>query len=496
MRTKFPSILFITISLLAIALAAFINLDRLPIRLWDESRLANSAYEMYRNGWSLVTTYDGSPDMWNTKPPLLIWMQTLAMHLFGPNELAVRLPSGIAVFLTCAGMFYFSRKATGRYLLGFFSAFVLISCVGFNEFHTGRSGDYDALLTMWTTFAAFAFFLADRSRFQSRRWSILFFVFLAFAVLTKSVAGLLFAPAFLIYVLVRGNFMAAIKSRHVWWGVAIFVVSVLGFYLIREALGPGYLKAVMENDVFGRYNTALEGHRGSPKYYLMNLINFRFAEFYLFAVAGIIVLLFMKKSPVRDVGLYAVLMFVIYMLVISFGQTKLEWYDNPIFPFAALMAGVFFVLLSETLSEALGKTALSNHSGMVVSALVFLFFLYPPYIAMVGKNYKREQYPWDVGFYARANFLQKAVKGEYDLNGVAVVQVKYAAHEYFYVRKLQDAGVEVGRKDISEVEVGDTLLLGSWSERDSVYRRATDLEVLWKDPDDLVEIVRIQSLKP
>lgn len=496
MRTKFATILFVAISLLAIALAAFINLNRLPIRVWDESRLANSAYEMYRNGWSFVTTFKGSPDLWNTKPPLLIWMQTLAMHVVGPNELAVRLPTGIAVFLTCAGMFYFSRRVTGRYLLGFFSAFVLISCLGFNEFHTGRSGDYDAMLAMWTTFAAFAFFLADRFRFQSRRWTLLFFVFLTLAVLTKSVGGLIFAPAYVIYALIRGNFMAALRSRHLWWGVGIFVVGVFGYYLIREAMGPGYLKAVMENDVFGRYNTVLDGHQGSPKYYLMNMIDFRFAKFYLFAVAGIIGVFFLKKSPLRDVGLYALLLFVIYMLVISFGQTKLEWYDNPAFPFAAIMAGVFFVLLTETLGIALGKTAITNSPGVLVAGLVFLFFLYPPYIDMVSKNYKRKEYPWDVGFYARAGFLQKAVKGEYDLNGVDVVRANYSAHEYFYVHRLQDDGVDVGWKDIGEVEVGDKLLLGTQSERDSIYRRSPDLEVLWKGPNDRVQIVRIQSLKP
>jgi hypothetical protein len=39
----------------------FMGLSDLPILLWDESRLANNAIEMHRDGFGLVTRYLGSP---------------------------------------------------------------------------------------------------------------------------------------------------------------------------------------------------------------------------------------------------------------------------------------------------------------------------------------------------------------------------------------------------------------------------------------------------
>jgi len=87
--------------LLLISIPIFQHLGSQAIRLFDEARLANNAYEMYHSGFSLVTTYSGEPDMWNTKPPLLIWLQVLSMKVAGINETGLRLPSAFAAFFTC-----------------------------------------------------------------------------------------------------------------------------------------------------------------------------------------------------------------------------------------------------------------------------------------------------------------------------------------------------------------------------------------------------------
>jgi len=64
-------------------------LDGHPVYLSDESRQAFNSFEMFLNGNWLVTTFENKPDLWNTKPPLLIWLQVLFYHLVGTNELAL-----------------------------------------------------------------------------------------------------------------------------------------------------------------------------------------------------------------------------------------------------------------------------------------------------------------------------------------------------------------------------------------------------------------------
>ena len=74
--------------------------DALPLQAWDESRQAVTAYEMATgHGW-LAPTYDGVPDHYNTKPPLLVWSIAALMRMGAPLVLAVRLPVFVAALLT------------------------------------------------------------------------------------------------------------------------------------------------------------------------------------------------------------------------------------------------------------------------------------------------------------------------------------------------------------------------------------------------------------
>ncbi|MBA3901452.1 MAG: glycosyltransferase family 39 protein, partial [Bacteroidetes bacterium] len=147
MKSKHYLILFLLLILAYFPI--FSHLNTLPIRIWDESRLALNAYEMAQSGNLIVTSYEGEPDMWNTKPPLMIWMQAGLIKLIGLDELAIRLPSAIAVFFTCITLFIFSLRYLKSFWLGIIGILVLITSSGFVGFHTGRTGDYDAMLAFF-----------------------------------------------------------------------------------------------------------------------------------------------------------------------------------------------------------------------------------------------------------------------------------------------------------------------------------------------------------
>ena len=140
--------------------AIFWNLDYMPIRLWDESRLAINALEMYKNGNYIVTYFDGLPDMWNTKPPLMIWLQVLMFKAFGISVLSLRLPSAISALLTTIAILFFSIKYLKSFWFGFVAVFVLISIDGYIELHSIRTGDYDSLLTLFTTLSGLTYFMS------------------------------------------------------------------------------------------------------------------------------------------------------------------------------------------------------------------------------------------------------------------------------------------------------------------------------------------------
>src|SRR3954466_8727646 len=97
---KAERIIQVVILLSFIFYSQFYKLNTLAYRIWDEARLATNAYEMTKTGNLLVTTIDYQPDMWNTKPPLMIWAQAICIKFHGLTELSTRFPSAFAAALT------------------------------------------------------------------------------------------------------------------------------------------------------------------------------------------------------------------------------------------------------------------------------------------------------------------------------------------------------------------------------------------------------------
>jgi 4-amino-4-deoxy-L-arabinose transferase-like glycosyltransferase len=178
------------ILLALVSVPLFSHLGSLPIHLWDESRLTMNAYEMHVNRNFIVTHYNDAPDLWNTKPPFLIWCQALLMDVVGPNELAMRLPSAIAALLTCIALMVFSIRYLKNFWIGFIAVIILITAPGYVSDHGTRTGDYDSMLTLFTTISCLFFFAYSETK--KIKYLYLFFLSITFGVLTKSVAALIF----------------------------------------------------------------------------------------------------------------------------------------------------------------------------------------------------------------------------------------------------------------------------------------------------------------
>jgi 4-amino-4-deoxy-L-arabinose transferase-like glycosyltransferase len=432
----------------------FGHLDIQPIRIWDEARLAINAYEMFKNGNLIVTYFDGSPEMWNTKPPLLIWMQVFFMKIIGVNELAIRLPSAIAAFFTCITLLIFSRSFLKNSWLGWIATFVLITSCGYISMHATRTGDYDALLTLFTTLSGLFFFAFCETK--KYRYLYLFFCFTALAVLTKSVTGLLFLPAILIYSIVQNQFIPLLKSKHTYIGLFLFLGLVIGYYVLREANNSGYIAAVQKNELGGRYLSVIEEHQQGFWYYFNNFINVQLTYWYLLIPCGIVTGLVIKNDKFNRLTLFSFLMVLTFFLVISTAKTKLEWYDVPMYPFLALIIANFIYYIFNLL-----QIFMWINQTLKVNVLPFLFLFMigiTPYQKIIDKTYFPKETSSDKAFYEIGYFLKEAVKGKYDVNNQYLLYDGYNAHVRFYVNILNDKGVQFSFKDWSKLVPSDVVI--------------------------------------
>lgn len=417
-------------------------MESVPIQLYDESRLANNAYEMYHDGDFVVTHFEGKPDMWNTKPPLMIWLQVLFMKLFGVRELSVRLPSAIAAFLTCLTILFFSVQYAKDYWYGFIAIVILISSVGYINHHAVRTGDYDALLTLFTTLYSLSYFLFLET--NNRKFLYLTFIAIILAALTKGIGGMFFIPVLMLYSIIRRKFLSIVKSWDTYIGIALFLFFVLGYYLLRENHNPGYIKAVWANELGGRYFETIEGHKAEFWFYYKMLVKHHFPYWCLILPVGVLMGFLHPERLFRRLTGFLTLMVGFYFLVISFGQTKLEWYTVPMYPFLAMIVAIAIHFVFGIVKSFLEKKRFGAYKVMPYVLLIAIFI--HPYSAIAKRTIKPRVFPWDEEFYRIDYYLKEAIKGQHDVNGYNVLLNGIDSNTLFYIRVLRDKGVDINAK--------------------------------------------------
>jgi 4-amino-4-deoxy-L-arabinose transferase-like glycosyltransferase len=415
----------------------FVKLPSLPIRAWDEARNANSALEMYLHHHWLAPTYDRVPDMWNTKPPLLIWLQVAAMHLFGIGELSVRLPSALAALATGVLLWAFCDRYCGKPWTGFLAGAVLASTVAYIFVHAGRSGDYDALLTLFLTAYALSAFLYTVN--GDRKWIGAFWLFATLAALTKGVAGLTLFPAVVLFVIVERRFVRLLRDPAVYAGGIGFLLVIGGYFLLREHDNPGYWNAVMANDVFGRYVEGLGAAGRFPFLFYVGMILIRDPYWIYFLLPAFLAGVLSGSPPLRRVSLFNLIVVISFWLTISLGRTKLEWYALPLYPFFSLQIGILLGVVWERLAVHIGRTGLRRVAAGVFAAAVFSV----PLVQVARYVFKADEDPWDVELEAQAHFLQHSIRTGADLRNYVFCYGGYNGPANFYVKLLRARGVYV-----------------------------------------------------
>jgi len=324
-------------------LTFFHHLGEFSIRLWDEGRNAVNAVEMISNNKWLVTHFNWRPDMWNVKPPLHIWIVALFFKIFGISELSLRLPSAISATIVVLEIYLVGKYILKNRWIGGLGSLILLSSMGFPEIHIGRSGDYDALLTMWV-FGAIIFSFKYLENWQKKN---LYFagLFWLLAVMTKGVAGLMMLPALLVYSIITGKLLKVLRDKYFWLTIFFMILAVAGYYFGREHFNPGYLKAVFDEEFIGRYQRDVGSGGANFWYYWKLMASFRFQKWIYFVPVSIFGYFLTKEKMVKNWILLTYLAAVSYFVIISGSETKQYWYDAQLYPLASLLVATLMVLI-------------------------------------------------------------------------------------------------------------------------------------------------------
>lgn len=438
----------------------FFGLGDLPIRIFDEARNIISAIEMSESGNLIVSTYHHEPEMWSSKPPFFTWCMAGSIKAFGLSEFSVRLPSAIAGLLLVLTLFYFTFRISGSLPTSFVGAMVLLCSEGFAGNHTARTADYDTMLTLWSFLSAVLFFLWSRKGKDAHLY--LAFFCMALAVLTKSAAAFLTAPGIAVYLLLSKESRKAVFSRKFLLASLLLLIPVLAFYIGREALNPGYLKAVWENEFGGRYFIALENHTQDYCFYAENLITSRMTIWIWPGMLGLLLIPLIKETETRALMIFSSLTLFSILLILSTAGTKLFWYDLPMYPWLAISAGV---ALNKIVLLQAKKKILKKYNKIKIAILIILIFCIP-YHLLLSRNLKPEETAGERDFYVFSHYLQNISKDK-DRQETFTIYYTYADFFYEFYQHLnnppefrikKDADFETGERVVHHVPATGPIL--------------------------------------
>ena len=203
-----PSYLRYTIIVFASCLLFLPFLGQVHLFDWDEINFAECAREMIVSKDYLRAQIDFMP-FWE-KPPLFIWMQVIAMKLFGVGEYAARLPNACVGIATLTTIYYVGKRVINEKMAAWW---VLLYAATWLPHFYFKTGIIDPVFNF---FIFLSFFQVHLLRFSTKKilHAVLAGLFLGMAVLTKGPVAILVALlAFTVYIIANKG-LQGYKPKH------------------------------------------------------------------------------------------------------------------------------------------------------------------------------------------------------------------------------------------------------------------------------------------
>jgi 4-amino-4-deoxy-L-arabinose transferase-like glycosyltransferase len=219
-----------------------------PLLLPDEGRYAGVAREMLHGDWA-VPLLDGLPFF--HKPPLMYWIDIVAMHAFGVTAFAARAGSIVGAWLMGATLYFAMRRwhdaRSAALALG-----VLATCPFF--FLGAQYANHDMLVAGLIGVAVLAFVrAADRPPAVDLRWCVAGWVACALALLSKGLIGIVL-PALVVgpWLLAQRRWRQVLGLLHPL-GLLAFLLVGAPWFIAMQLRYPGFYDYFFVEQHFRRF---------------------------------------------------------------------------------------------------------------------------------------------------------------------------------------------------------------------------------------------------
>lgn len=357
-----------TIIVIIACLLFFPFLGHVHLFDWDEINFAECAREMIVSKDYLRAQIDFMP-FWE-KPPMFIWLQVLAMKLFGVSEYAARFPNALAGVVTLVAIFYVGKRTVNEKMAAWW---VLLYAATWLPHFYFKSGIIDPTFNL---FIFLAFVQVHLLRFSMRKMlhALLAGVLLGLAVLTKGPVAILVALlAFAVYLVVNRG-LNGYKLKHLWV-IAVCALAPVLLWLGADVAAYGTVYGKWFINEFITYQVRLfsteDADHGGPFYYhfIVLLIGCFPASVFLFGY-------FRKNTnddnvEQKDFSKWMWLLFWVVLILFSIVKTKIIHYSSLCyFPLTYLAAIQLYRLSNEPIKLTKLVKGIMLFIGSLIAVLI------------------------------------------------------------------------------------------------------------------------------
>lgn len=250
--------------LLCLPIWLFLNPQIRPMSVPDEGRYGDISRAMFESGDWITPRLNGFPFM--HKPPLLHWISSGLMEVFGVHLWVLRLVPTLAATLLLISLFFFIRKYTSERLA---QLCVLILGTSLLFFGSSQYINHDLLVATWITLTVFCF--ADFT--LSGKKSILFLGYIACAggFLSKGLIGVLIPGMVILPWVIYCKEWKKIPSLLNPFGIALFLLLISPWLYFTYHQYPNFLHYFFIDQQFSRFSSSDFNNKQPWFFYLLVL---------------------------------------------------------------------------------------------------------------------------------------------------------------------------------------------------------------------------------
>ena len=302
----------------------------------DEGRYAEIAREMAVSGDFVTPRLNGFK--YFEKPPLQYWATALAYRAFGVTEWTARLWTALTGLFAVAATWYAGRRLFNA-RAGLFAALALLASPYFVVMSSANSLDMG--VSAFLSAAVFAYLLSRQvpPRAGRRTWMLWAWAFMALAVLSKGLIGVVLPLGALIgYTLLERDLRA---WRDLFWlqGIALFTVIAAPWFVLVARANPEFLHFFFIHEHFQRFASTAH-NRAGPMWYFLPVVLVAAVPWIPAMVESVRTA--WRAHPAKDAVSPPRFLFVwcaVVFVFFSVSGSKLPGYILPIVPALALLAG-------------------------------------------------------------------------------------------------------------------------------------------------------------